>query len=236
MYREDDFERANREVMRIADKVREHSTGVFKINRGEKLRIVLQSPDIVIEDDIEELMWNGIFSECTFDIFIPDDYEKKQILLKGRIYRNQAVLTDIKLILSVEAEKDQDIDVTKCELCSAFVSYASQDRKKVVARIQGIQAARKDMDIFLDVEKLRCGELWEPRLYYEIDNRNIFYLFWSSNAEKSEWVKKELDYALEVKGIDAVEPIPLEPPDVCFPPEALKAKHFNDWTLRYLQE
>ena len=50
----------------------------------------------------------------------------------------------------------------------------------------------------------------------------------------SEWVKKELEYAVSQKTVEFIEPIPLEQPDVCPPPESLMCKHFNDWTLRYL--
>lgn len=235
MYHKDDFERANREVERIADKVKESSSGDFDIERGERIRIVLQSPDIIIEDDMQELVWDGRFSECTFEIFVPEDYMNKQIRLKGRVYCGQAVLTDIKLILDVNSANWQDITVEKCKLCSAFVSYSSEDRAKVIARIQGIQAARKDMDIFMDVEKLRCGEYWESRLFSEIEKRDLFYLFWSENAKASEWVQRELTHAIKCHGIDSVEPIPLEAPDKCPPPEELSAKHFNDWTLRYLE-
>lgn len=234
MYREDDHARADRETSRIADKTTESSSGVFSVPKYETLRIVLQSQDIPIEDDIREFAWNGIFSECTFDVYVPGDYNKKQIRFKGRVYRGQAVLTDLSLIVSVESDTEQCVMMEKCALATAFVSYASKDRSEVVARIQGIQAARKDMDIFLDVEKLRCGEDWQKRLYKEIEQRSIFYLFWSLNASQSEWVKKELKHAISFKGVDCVEPIPLDSPEVCPPPEELKEKHFNDWTLRYL--
>ena len=103
-----------------------------------------------------------------------------------------------------------------------------------MARIQGIQLARPDMDLFIDVEKLRRGEQWKPRLYQEIADRDLFYLFWSSNAAASEWVQEELRFAMEKKTADYIEPIPLESPDVCPPPQCLNDKHFNDWTLRYL--
>ena len=123
----------------------------------------------------------------------------------------------------------------KVNLRSAFISYASADRAKVVARIHGIQLACPDMDIFFDVESLRRGEHWESRLYREISQRDLFYLFWSQNAASSEWVKKELEFALSNKSLDYIEPIPLESPEVCLPPPCLNCKHFNDWTLRYIQ-
>ena len=122
----------------------------------------------------------------------------------------------------------------KVRLRSAFISYASADRAKVVARIQGIQLACPDMDLFFDAESLRRGEHWETRLYQEIAQRDLFYLFWSQNAATSDWVQKELRYAMAQKTADYIEPIPLEGPESCPPPQCLMDKHFNDWTLRYL--
>ena len=144
------------------------------------------------------------------------------------------MLTDLKLILQVQAPAVQQPVCEKVRLRSAFVSYASADRAKVVARIQGIQLACPDMDLFFDVESLRRGEHWEGRLYQEIADRDLFYLFWSSNAAASDWVRKELQFAVSRKSLDYIEPIPLEPPEICSPPESLSGKHFNDWTLRYL--
>jgi len=39
--------------------------------------------------------------------------------------------------------------------------------------------------LFLDVESLRADHDWEPRLLDAISGSDVFYLFWSSNAEKS---------------------------------------------------
>ena len=32
-------------------------------------------------------------------------------------------------------------------------------------------------------------------------------------------------------GLEAIEPVPMEPPDICPPPKELESKHFNDSTL-----
>ena len=234
MYREDDYERADRESAMVADKVKSASSSVFQATRGQRFRIVLQSPDIDVDCESQELHWNGKFATADFEVFLPEDFDKKQLRLRGRIYSGDAVLTDLKLILQVDAPGAQTTVCEKARLRSAFISYASADRAKVVARIQGIQLACPDMDLFFDVESLRRGESWESRLYQEIAGRDLFYLFWSQNAAASEWVKKELQYAVSQKTLDFIEPIPLESPDICTPPDSLMGKHFNDWTLRYL--
>ena len=234
MYREDDFARADRESAAVADQVKSASSSIFQAKRDQQFRIVLQSPDTELDCESQVLRWNGKFAAADFEVYLPEDFGKRQLRLRGRVYSGDAVLTDLKLILQIGVPQYGSIPCEKVRLRSAFISYASADRAKVVARIQGIQLACPDMDLFFDVESLRRGEHWEGRLYREISDRDLFYLFWSQNAAKSQWVQKELEYALSHKTADYIEPIPLEAPDICPPPSSLMDKHFNDWTLRYL--
>jgi hypothetical protein len=236
MYREDDYQRADREQQALADKVKSASSSIFKASHNETFRIALQSPDIPMDTESADLVWNGTYATADMEVLLPENYDRRQLRLNGRVYSGLAVLTDLKLILQVESPVAQQPVMEKCHMRSAFISYASQDRAKVVARIQGIQLSRPDMDIFFDAESLRRGEHWEQRLYKEIEDRDLFYLFWSRNAAGSSWVSRELAYAMEHKGAGAVEPVPLEDPATCPPPACLQDRHFNDWTLRYLRD
>lgn len=117
----------------------------------------------------------------------------------------------------------------------AFASYATADRDAVLARIQGIQKALPDLDIFLDVVSLRSGEKWADRLEHEVASRDVFYLFWSASARASEWVEREWRAALKARGIDYIDPVPLADPKTVPPPPELAAAHFNDWVLAYMR-
>ena len=98
-----------------------------------------------------------------------------------------------------------------------------------------MRQARRDLDIFMDVKDLRSGEEWEKVLEYEIADRDIFYLCWSIAASKSKNVEKEWRYALSCKGLDCIEPVPIDPPELCPPPDELKKKHFNDTLLYFIE-
>ena len=129
---------------------------------------------------------------------------------------------------------EQKIQITREDVTSAFVSYASQDRKRVAMIIQGMRKARPDMDIFFDVDSLRSGDNWEKALWKEIDSRDLLYLCWSKFARDSKWVNAEWHYALEHKGIECIEPVPIDPPSDCPPPQELNQKHFNDRMLYFI--
>lgn len=126
---------------------------------------------------------------------------------------------------------EQKIQISRTDVFSAFISYASQDRNRVAAIIQGMKKARPDLDVFFDVDSLRSGDDWELALREEIERRDVLFLCWSHFARESKWVNEEWRYAFEKKGIDGIEPVPIESPDVCPPPEELRKKHFNDKLL-----
>ena len=199
LYGDIDLWRADKETNALGEEVRASSSSIFSIQRKQKLCIVLQSDDIEIEDGIVEFIWDGRYAACDFEIYIPEGYLKSQVRLKGRVYAGETVLTDLRIILDVDTEENQKIDVEKCSLSSAFVSYASKDREEVARCLQGMRAVRPDLDLFFDVHSIKMGEYWEKVIYREIKNRALFYLFWSRNAAVSKWVHKELTFALKYK-------------------------------------
>ncbi len=92
------------------------------------------------------------------------------------------------------------------------------------------------IDFFQDLMDLEPGQRWEQELYRHIDESDLFLLFWSSHARASEWVRRELKYALQRQGPDgalppAIHPIILEGPPPPPPPPELSHLHFDDYLL-----
>ncbi len=205
--------------------------GYHDIERNSSIKVVLSSPDVSIGEQAEERVWNGKYLNFEFAVMFPDDYNKKQALLKAAVYVNGVILTRLNLIVDYEEGCKPDVSITRSDVKSVFVSYASQDRDRVAARIQGMKKVREDLDIFFDIENLKSGQIWEEKLKSEIENRDMLYLCWSKHARESEWVDKEWRYALEKKGEDCIDPIPIDAPEECPPPAELNKKHFNDKML-----
>ena len=228
------FEKEYRNV--VADLIKERSdssketkSGVLNVSLGAEITIRFSSPDIEIEDNEESRIWAGQYLVFSFSVMLPDDYKKNKILFVSTVYINGVVATKLKFICDCKSPQKQ-YEIQKTDIMSAFVSYASQDRNRVATILQGIQKARPDLNLFFDVTSLRSGEDWEKTLREEIERRDILYLCWSHFAKESKWVEMEWRYALEKKGVECIEPIPLELP-VCPPPEELSQKHFNDRLL-----
>jgi hypothetical protein len=105
-----------------------------------------------------------------------------------------------------------------------------------MARIQGIQKAAPALRVFVDVMNLRSGDNWERKLNEAITESDVFYLFWCRHAKKSEWVQKEWRYAYQSRGIDFIDPVPLESPVLAPPPPELSKKHFNEPILSHFSQ
>ena len=211
--------------------MQEKKTGIYQVKDNTRVKVILSSPDTEILDDTAEETWQGGYLCFDFALDIPQNTTKRQILLKAAVYFDDIPATRLMMTLRLQTQHEQRMEVLRSDVLSAFVSYASQDRSRVASLIQGMEKVRPDMDIFFDVNSLRSGENWENTLRREVERRDILFLCWSKHAKESPWVDMEWRYALENKGIESIEPLPIDPPDVCPPPQELQSKHFNDSLL-----
>lgn len=228
MYEEEFRHVVDEAVTDAENAVQEKKSGAMKAGKEAKITIVLNSPDMEIADGCEEQIWHGEYLNFSFAIDLPKDFQKKQILFVAEVYIDDVIATRLKFIAKCTSAKEQNIEITREDVLSAFMSYASQDRQRVATIIQGMRKARPDIDIFFDVDSLRSGDDWEQALWREIDKRDVLFLCWSEYARESKWVDAEWRYAYQSKGAEYIEPVPIDPPSKCPPPEELAKKHFND--------
>ena len=214
------------------ENVQETVASPMSVKDNTKVRVVLSSSDVEVDCD-ETQEWTGEYLLFSLPVKIPENYGQKQVFFTAKVYFDGVPATNLKFIVKCTTFREQKLKLIREDLLSAFISYAREDRERVATIIQGMRKARPDMDIFFDIESLHSGDEWERVLRKEIDERDVLFLCWSQFAKASKWVDMEWRYALQTKGIDTIEPIPLEPPDECPPPKELSSKHFNDTMLLY---
>ena len=215
----------------LGDNSQEKRSGIQKVRLGAAVKVLLTSPDIPIDDPLEEGIWQGEHLAFSFAVMLPEDYPRRQVLLQASVYIDGVISTRLKFVFDCTSGTEQKPEVSRKDILSAFVSYASQDRKRVATILQGMQKARPDLDVFFDIDSIRSGAAWEEILHREIDRRDVLFLFWSQNARESKWVDTEWRYALKCKGEEAIEPVPIELPDKCPPPKELENKFFGEKLL-----
>src|SRR6185295_5982471 len=81
-------------------------------------------------------------------------------------------------------------------------------------------------------ESLRAGERWQPELERSIQRADVFQLFWSRHAMRSEYVQKEWRYALSLGRANFVRPVYWQDPlpadeKLGLPPRELREVHFS---------
>jgi hypothetical protein len=137
---------------------------------------------------------------------------------------------------STRAEKaPRELSTVRHQPHSAFASISGRNRKDVLRRVQGMTKVCQDLDVFVDVLSLRSGQDWEVQIRQQIPARDVFFLFWSSHASRSKEVEKEWRIALEMRGLNFIDPIPLTNPRVSPPPKELARLHFNDLYIAQIQ-
>jgi len=176
------------------------------------------------------MVWEGESTCVSFVVTLSVLSREVKCSGSALVFANGVQIARIPFLLSASGVPKEMINASAVPYKSAFASYASE---AVLGRIQGIHKVAPDLDVFLDVLLLRSGRQWEKELWREIPARDIFYLFWSRHARKSKWVEKEWRCALSKRGIEFIDPIPLEAPEKSPPPPELSSLHFNDWILAF---
>ena len=205
---------------------------------GSALVVHLQSPDLEIHQPVRPLFWNGQetveFFDCTLK---PGAGETPLIQGTASITFNGLLIAQIEFHLrgGKTAEPAMAaVPQTAFRPRTAFASYASADRIDVMRCVQGIEKGSSDLDIFVDIDKLRSGDDWEEKLSTYIALSDVLYLFWSKAASESVWVDREWRTGLRLKTLSFIDPCPLESPELVPPPQELRRLHFDDRYLRQI--
>jgi hypothetical protein len=212
------------------------SSGPFQITREKQLFVRLKFDVMEVADPEDVILWDGEIANASFVVSVPDSMKECATTGLVTIYWEgalQIARIPVQVFVNAGMKTGKPITHSIPTLRKAFVSYATEDRDEVLGRIQGMQKILPDLELFLDVLKMRSGEYWEETLWKVIPENDVFYLFWSRYAKDSAWVEKEWKCALQTKGLDFINPVPLVTPDEVPPPDELKQKHFNDWILAY---
>lgn len=208
-----------------------------RVARETELMFHLTISNWQISEPVQALVWMGDAESVQFEVNAPPDCKPGTIVGKVTVSQDSVPIGRISFTLKV-VEQEEGAKQTPIPAGDnawpykyAFISYDSEDRDKVLARVQMLE--RFGMEYFQDVLKLDPGDRWEKELYKNIDRCDVFLLFWSQNAKNSEWVMREVEYALSRQGGNenappAIEPVIIEGPPIVPPPEKLAHLHFND--------
>jgi TIR domain len=207
------------------------------IAHGEHLTFELSIRGIEVVEPVRQLRWLGRPRAVQFEAVVPPDLPVGQRAVASlAVSRHGIPIGSVKFTICIDQGRagtlHQIVGDEAKRYTRAFVSYASEDRAAVLARVQMLRLA--SIDYFQDID-MDPGERWEQELYRRIDQCDLFLLFWSQAAKDSEWVQREVQYALGLgKRVPDIRPVVIEGPPVPLPWDELAHLHFNDRLLSSL--
>ncbi len=200
----------------------------FRISRGSEVTVIICSEDVEITDNVDTRTWDGDCINFDFQFFVPANYTRKQAAFTCFVLFNGIQITRLHFSVRMSAAaKAVPVKVKRKDCRKAFVSYCRQDEKRVLANLLAIAEVAPRMVFWMDTQSLESGDMWSKEIERAIRNADVLLLFWSVFAMKSDAVRKEWTYALKKKGLRFISPVPLDPPQLCPPPEQLSKLHFD---------
>jgi hypothetical protein len=206
------------------------SGGSATLARGAAVTVRIKIQSWKIEPAWQSIVWDGSITNVPFAARAPETLPSVAATGICSFFVGGLRIGQVAFELSTKESGKQIAQARGIE--TAFASYASKDRRRVLARVQGIE--KLPIKVFVDVRNLKTNDEYPVELLRQIEASDVLYLFWSRHASRSEWVEREWKHGLAEKGAHFIDPVPLVDPRKVPPPEELgKTKHFDDWTLAY---
>ena len=210
--------------------VKETSKSGFKVAHASSITVRLESPDAEIADGMETQVWNGEALHFDFRFHIAADYPRSQAAFTCYVECSGIPVTRLSFLVAVAEAPDTGTipaKVTRTDYRKAFISYSRKDEQRMLARVLSIQEMAPELCFWLDRKSMDAGDLWREEIRKAINISDVLLLFWSVPASRSAEVEKEWRYAYDEKGLTFISPVPLDPPELCPPPEMLNELNFN---------
>lgn len=190
----------------------------LKLGDKVKVKLTMSGKGIEVDESIQEMIWQGHYTDCQFGVFVPDDYQPSSMIGTvmltvndipcGRMmFKTKIVSQPQKLYAKIESKAFQKI----------FISYSHKDESTVKYFAKAFQA--QGVDYFFDRHYLKAGDVYPQKIKEYINSADLFILCWSKNAAESDYVTLERRQALELaypqvdmeKATITIHPISIEP-------------------------
>ncbi len=213
------------------------------LRRGAEIEVALVALDQLgrvafdIDAQTEAMTWEG--EAVSVDFFIEAKMEAalRHHRLAAMLLRDGKPIGELRFAIEAKAATDEETAAPVMAPVNSdseiyrniFLSYAREDIDAV--RLVARSYRLLDQEFFWDVDDLEPGQSWEAELERRISDADVFVLFWSTAAQGSEWVRREVEMALAreaVTGKPRFMPFPIEGPPPADPWESIASRHIGD--------
>ena len=170
----------------------------FNLKSGDKVNIELRILHLPEMTKFKSIVWTGRTLKSHFNVACPQNYDKKKLFIEIIMSVNNAPLGEMGFTTRIVDKYSADrvvTDVFPKQYKKVFISYSHVDEEKVRYIDHAYEAI--GLDHFFDRRHLKPGEIFPLEIQEYIKSADLFILCWSDNASKSDYVKLELEQALE---------------------------------------
>lgn len=167
-----------------------------KLKKGDKVDVYLNIyGEMLLMSDKKSVVWQGSFTKCSFDYFVSEYIDVDELSCMARLTVNEVPVGEMRFITKiVDRPRQLNPEIIVHKYNKVFISYAHKDEVKVRSFHEGLKLA--GIDHFFDRKYLKAGDIFPKVIEDYINSADLFVLFWSENAAKSDYVEKERKQAL----------------------------------------
>lgn len=168
-----------------------------KLKKGDMVDVQLNIyGETLLMSDKKSVVWQVSFTKCSFDYFVPTDIDVDELSCVALLTVNEIPIGEMRFITKiVESPRKLNPEIIAHKYNKVFISYAHKDEEKVKSFHEGLKLV--GIEHFFDRAYLKTGDIFPQVIQDYINSADLFVLFWSENASKSEYVDKERKQALE---------------------------------------
>lgn len=168
-----------------------------KLKKGDKVDVLLNIyGETLLMSDKKNVVWQGAFTKCSFDYFIPKDIDVDELSCVALLSINGVPVGEMRFITRiVDSPRQLNPEIIAYKYNKVFISYSHQDESKVKFLHEGLELG--SVPHFFDRKYLKVGDVFPKVIQDYINSADLFILCWSENASNSEYVQKERLLALE---------------------------------------
>ena len=168
-----------------------------KLKKGDNVDVLLDIyGETLLMSDKKSMVWQGSFTKCSFDYFVPKDIDVDELSCVALLSVNGVPVGEMRFITQiVEVPRQLNPEIIAHKYCKVFISYSHQDESKVKFLHEGLELG--SVPHFFDRKYLKAGDVFPQVIQDYINSADLFILCWSENASKSDYVQKERLQALE---------------------------------------
>lgn len=169
----------------------------YKLKKGDRVDVLLNIyGETLLMSDSKSVIWQGSFTKCSFDYFVPKDIDVDELSCVAMLTVNGVPVGEMRFVTRiVDSPRQLNPEVVAHKYNKVFISYSHQDESKVKFLHKGLELA--SVPHFFDRSYLKPGDVFPQKIQDYINSADLFILCWSENASKSEYVQKERMQALE---------------------------------------